>query len=101
MNSRWIWASAVLGIAVLAGDSHAVVPVEGSVRFGPTNTLTIELGTTTPGDFDRLEVQGDVEAGGTVVFNGAFSGAASFHGTSTPVFNRPASIVRRSLRDPQ
>ncbi len=49
------------------GDSPAVVPVEGSVRFGPSNTLRIELGTTTLGNYDRLVVQGSVEAGGALV----------------------------------
>lgn len=49
------------------GDSPAVVPFEGSVRFGPASTLTIELGATTLGSFDRLEIQGSLEAGGTLV----------------------------------
>lgn len=50
-----------------AGAGPALVTVEGSVRFGPTGTLTIELGNPAAGDFDRLEVQGGFEAGGTLV----------------------------------
>lgn len=50
-----------------AGDSPAVVPFEGSVRFAPASTLTIELGAPAPGRYDRLEIQGAFEAGGTLV----------------------------------
>ncbi|MGH9749382.1 MAG: hypothetical protein ACRD6R_05625 [Candidatus Polarisedimenticolia bacterium] len=50
-----------------AGAGAALVTVEGGVRFGPAGTLTIELGSPASGDFDRLEVQGGFEAGGTLV----------------------------------
>ncbi|MGH2689500.1 MAG: hypothetical protein ACRDKW_11915 [Actinomycetota bacterium] len=57
--------------AVAAGSSArlgaAVVPVEGSVRFGPASTLTIELGSVGSGDHDRFEIQGSLEAAGTLV----------------------------------
>jgi hypothetical protein len=49
------------------GDSPAVVRFEGNVRFGPASTLTIELGTTAIGGYDRLEIQGSLEAGGALV----------------------------------
>ena len=59
-----------LVMAVAGGSgariSAAIVTVEGSVRFGPDSTLTIELGSASPGQYDRFEIQGALEAGGTL-----------------------------------
>lgn len=49
------------------GAGAATVTVEGSVRFGPESTLTIELGSLAPGQYDRMEIQGTLQAGGTLV----------------------------------
>jgi hypothetical protein len=59
--------TAVFNGASSPGDSPAVVPFEGSVRFGTASTLTIELGTTALGAYDRLEIEGNLEAGGALV----------------------------------
>jgi hypothetical protein len=74
-------AIVLAGLTAVAGGGGArigaaVVPVEGSVRFGAASTLTIELGSVGSGDNDRLEVQGAFEAGGTlfVVLLSGFAG---------------------------
>ncbi|HKY32420.1 MAG TPA: hypothetical protein VJV23_07790 [Candidatus Polarisedimenticolia bacterium] len=59
--------TAVFNDGCSPGDSPAVVPFEGGVRFGPASALTIELGATTFGSFDRLEIQAGLEAGGALV----------------------------------
>jgi hypothetical protein len=71
------------------GDSPAIVTVEGGVRFGPANTLLIELGGTAPGAFDRLEIQGALEAGGTLVV-ALLPGFAGNPGDSYEIFTAAA-----------
>jgi len=51
------------------GDSAGIVPVEGNIAFGVTNTLTLEVASTDNSDpnhpgYDALEVQGGVALGG-------------------------------------
>jgi len=51
------------------GDSPAEVPVEGSLVYGGTNTLTIELGGLLSGEFDQLDVEGDVTLDGDLALD--------------------------------
>lgn len=46
------------------GDSPAIVPVENSIAFGSTNTLSIELGGLVPGEFDQMLVGEDASLDG-------------------------------------
>ncbi len=48
------------------GASPGVVPFEGGVEFGIANLLEIELGGLAAGEFDRLEIAGDVILDGTL-----------------------------------
>lgn len=56
------------------GSSPGVIAFEGDVTFAASNDLEIELFGDAPGDFDRLEILGDLTAGGTlsVVDGGGF-----------------------------
>jgi sugar lactone lactonase YvrE len=49
------------------GNSPAVVTFEGNLSFGPSNVLTVELGGTALGEFDRLEVSGNMSLAGSRV----------------------------------
>ena len=48
------------------GDSPAIVSIEGSINLDAANTLFIELGGTTPGEYDRLELGGFASIDGTL-----------------------------------
>ncbi len=57
----------------MAATTPATVSIEGSLVYGSTNTLTIELGGLLSGEFDRLEIGGGATLGGNLVvevFNG-------------------------------
>jgi len=93
-TTRWILATAMPVLAALAGGPDpfcgpATVTVEGSVRLGPSNTLLIELGSTAPGAYDRLEIQGALEAGGTLVV-ALLPGFAGNPGDSYEIFTAAA-----------
>jgi outer membrane autotransporter protein len=49
------------------GNSPAVVEFEGNLTFGAANVLTVELGGTALGEFDRLEVSGNMSLAGSLV----------------------------------
>ncbi|MEM1011103.1 MAG: hypothetical protein AAGI46_02650 [Planctomycetota bacterium] len=48
------------------GNSPGVVEFEGDVTFGEANDLEIELEGLSVGEFDRLEILGDLALGGTL-----------------------------------
>jgi T5SS/PEP-CTERM-associated repeat protein len=59
------------GVAIFTGgyfpgNSPGIVTFEGDVQFAQTNVLEIELGGTALGEFDRLEILGDLTLGGTM-----------------------------------
>ncbi len=64
---------------VVPGQSPGALVISGNYSQGPTGTLSIELGGTTPGSqYDQLRVLGNVSLGGTlnVAFCCGFPGAA-------------------------
>jgi len=93
-TTRWVLATALPVLAALAGGPDpfcgpATVTVEGGVRLGPANTLLIELGGAAPGAHDRLEVQGALEVGGTLVV-ALLPGFAGNPGDSYEIFTAAA-----------
>jgi len=91
---RWALATAMPVLAAIGGApelfcSPAVVTIEGSVRLGPANTLLIELGDTAPGAYDRLEIQGSLEADGALVV-ALLPGFTATPGASYEIFTAAA-----------
>ena len=61
------------------GNSPAIVNFGNNIGFGPTTTLEIELGGTTPGSgYDRVHVAGSLTLGGTLDVNLVDLGTGTF-----------------------
>ena len=58
--------TAVLDGGHSPGDSTAVVSVQGDLVYGPANTLFVELGGLLEGEYDCVQVAGDVTLDGAL-----------------------------------